>query len=135
MYKIKRDTENTALIEKKFVLKSVSEGYSRKYIRKNLNCIIRSAGRSENLVALVMAGELLAMLDDLNEFESTGEEYLQTSVYKGYKQDKIEMRGDRAEMSDFPLYLNTVAGALIVEIKPSAAFLLSSKSMLSQLSR
>ena len=28
----------------------------------------------------------------------------QTSVYKGYKQDKIEMRGDRAEMSDFPLY-------------------------------
>ncbi|OLA06324.1 MAG: hypothetical protein BHV90_04810 [Clostridiales bacterium 42_27] len=32
-----------------------------------------------------------------------------TSVYKGYKQDKIEMRGDRAEMSDFPLYLNTVA--------------------------
>ena len=38
--------------------------------------------------------------------------YLQTSVYKGYKQDKIEMRDDRAEMSDFPLYLNTVAGGL-----------------------
>ena len=37
---------------------------------------------------------------------------LQTSVYKGYKQDKIEMRGDRAEISDFPLYLNTVAGGL-----------------------
>lgn len=36
----------------------------------------------------------------------------QTSVYKGYKQDKIEMRGDRAEMSDFPRYLNTVAGGL-----------------------
>ena len=35
-----------------------------------------------------------------------------TSVYKGYKQDKIEMRGDRAEMSDFPLYQNTVAGGL-----------------------
>ena len=34
------------------------------------------------------------------------------SVYKGYKQDKIEMRGDRAEVSDFPLYLNTVAGGL-----------------------
>ena len=60
---------------------------------------------------------------------------MQASVYKGYKRDKIEMRGDRAEISDFPLYLNTVAGALIVEIKPSAAFLLSSKSMLSQLSR
>ena len=39
-------------------------------------------------------------------------EYNETSVYKGYKQDKIEMRGDRAEMSDFPLYLNTVAGGL-----------------------
>jgi len=39
-------------------------------------------------------------------------EQIETSVYKGYKQDKIEMRGDRAEMSDFPLYLNTVAGGL-----------------------
>ena len=39
-------------------------------------------------------------------------ELKETSVYKGYKQDKIEMRGDRAEMSDFPLYLNTVAGGL-----------------------
>ena len=38
--------------------------------------------------------------------------FRETSVYKGYKQDKIEMRGDRAEMSDFPLYLNTVAGGL-----------------------
>ena len=37
---------------------------------------------------------------------------IETSVYKGYKQDKIEMRGDRAEMSDFPLYLNMVAGGL-----------------------
>ena len=37
---------------------------------------------------------------------------METSVYKGYKQDKIEMRGDRAEMSDFPLYLNMVAGGL-----------------------
>lgn len=38
--------------------------------------------------------------------------HFKTSVYKGYKRDKIEMRGDRAEMSDFPLYLNTVAGGL-----------------------
>ena len=37
---------------------------------------------------------------------------LEASVYKGYKRDKIEMRGDRAEISDFPLYLNTVAGGL-----------------------
>ncbi len=77
LYKVKRDDDNTALIEKKFVLKSVSEGYSRKRIRMNLNCIIRSAGRTRNLVALVTAGELLAMLDDMNEFESTGEEYFQ----------------------------------------------------------
>lgn len=76
-YKIKRDVENIELIEKEFVLKSVSEGYSRKRIRMNLNCIIRSAGRTRNLVALVTAGELLAMLDDMNEFESTGEEYFQ----------------------------------------------------------
>lgn len=77
LYKIKRDVENVALIEKEFVLKSVSEGYSRKRIRMNLNCIIRSAGRTRNLVALVTAGELLAMLDDMNEFDSTGEEYFQ----------------------------------------------------------
>ena len=38
--------------------------------------------------------------------------FIQASVYKGYKRDKIEMRGDRAEMSDFPFYLNTVAGGL-----------------------
>ena len=48
------------MIEKEFVLKSVSEGYSRKRIRMNLNCIIRSAGRIRNLVALATAGELLA---------------------------------------------------------------------------
>ena len=39
-------------------------------------------------------------------------ELKKASVYKGYKRDKIEMRGDRAEISDFPLYLNTVAGGL-----------------------
>ena len=37
---------------------------------------------------------------------------MKTSVYKGYKRDKIEMRVDRVEVSDFPLYLNTVAGGL-----------------------
>lgn len=47
-------------------------------------------------------------LDSADKFYISNE----TSVYKGYKQDKIEMRGDRAEMSDFPLYLNTVAGGL-----------------------
>ena len=46
------------------------------------------------------------------EIALEGYQNIDTSVYKGYKQDKIEMRGDRAEMSDFPLYLNTVAGGL-----------------------
>lgn len=44
--------------------------------------------------------------------QNANTEFSKTSVYKGYKQDKIEMRGDRAEMSDFPLYLNMVAGGL-----------------------
>ena len=38
--------------------------------------------------------------------------FLLKVLYLVYKRDKIEMRGDRAEMSDFPLYLNTVAGGL-----------------------
>ena len=60
---------------------------------------------------------------------------IEASVYKGYKQDKIEMRGDRAEISDFPLYLNTVAGGLDRRDQTIGGFSLSSKSMLSQLSR
>ena len=58
----------------------------------------------------------IILIEDDEEIRSMVKDYLsgefQTSVYKGYKQDKIEMRGDRAEMSDFPLYLNTVAGGL-----------------------
>ena len=51
--------------------------------------------------------------DIIKEYmESEGYQLSETSVYKGYKRDKIEMRGDRAEISDFPLYLNTVAGGL-----------------------
>lgn len=65
-----------------------------------------------------MLAVLLAALEsdtDRQKFIEIYEKYhvqMETSVYKGYKQDKIEMRGDRAEMSDFPLYLNTVAGGL-----------------------
>lgn len=51
-------------------------------------------------------------IEDIRLFLSESFYGNETSVYKGYKQDKIEMRGDRAEMSDFPLYLNTVAGGL-----------------------
>ena len=53
---------------------------------------------------IYLISDLITQQDDIKVIE--------TSVYKGYKQDKIEMRGDRAEMSDFPLYLNTVAGGL-----------------------
>lgn len=77
LYKSKKDNENIALLDTEFVRKSISEGYSRKRIRMNLNCIVRSAGRARDLVSLVTAGELLAMLNDLHDFESTGEEYLQ----------------------------------------------------------
>ena len=59
---------------------------------------------SENRFARADLEHILLCVDDDMRME--------TSVYKGYKQDKIEMRGDRAEMSDFPLYLNTVAGGL-----------------------
>ena len=62
------------------------------------NFEIRTLGRDD----YAQAAEIFAFVHALH----------QTSVYKGYKQDKIEMRGDRAEMSDFPLYLNTVAGGL-----------------------
>ena len=70
----------------------------------------RSTGRPKKLPSKVEA-DLLAEVQRLRA-ENAYLKNLQTSVYKGYKQDKIEMRGDRAEMSDFPLYLNTVAGGL-----------------------
>lgn len=54
-----------------------------------------------------LISEYKKVIDENSQYQTN-----QTSVYKGYKQDKIEMRGDRAEMSDFPLYLNTVAGGL-----------------------
>ena len=55
---------------------------------------------------IYMISDLITKQDDIKVIEA--------SVYKGYKQDKIEMRGDRAEMSDFPLYLNTVAGEMCI---------------------
>ena len=63
----------------------------------------------KNLCAMIPA-DLHARVRQ--EQERSGQTLSETSVYKGYKRDKIEMRGDRAEMSDFPLYLNTVAGGL-----------------------
>lgn len=77
LYRSRRDNDNIALIDNEFILKAISEGYSRNYIRKNLNYIVRSSGRSQDLVALATASALLEMLDDLNDFESTAEEYFQ----------------------------------------------------------
>lgn len=70
----------------------------------------------EETHSYLLCGEKMAVLIDtglgISNIKKIVDTLTQTSVYKGYKQDKIEMRGDRAEMSDFPLYLNTVAGGL-----------------------
>lgn len=60
-----------------------------------------------NRIAKTEKGEIEGIPGNIPQYT-----VFKTSVYKGYKRDKIEMRGDRAEMSDFPLYLNTVAGGL-----------------------
>lgn len=77
LFKLKRDEDNINLIDVNFVLNSIAEGYSRKHIRINLEFIIRSASRLRKIVPLAMASELLSMLDDLNDFESTAEDYFQ----------------------------------------------------------
>ncbi len=65
-----------------------------------------------SIAALLSKGEPLPFTDEETEPMTIIYQTTETSVYKGYKRDKIEMRGDRAEISDFPLYLNTVAGGL-----------------------
>ena len=65
-----------------------------------------------DVTSLVVTTVLTIKIYRLERSHEKEREQMETSVYKGYKQDKIEMRGDRAEMSDFPLYLNTVAGGL-----------------------
>lgn len=72
-------------------------------------------GQSKGVVDIGADGNIKAFREK-SDFDgdliNIGYMVFEASVYKGYKQDKIEMRGDRAEMSDFPLYLNTVAGGL-----------------------
>ena len=70
-----------------------------------------SKGRPPKQLPKQVEEDLLAEVQRLRA-ENDYLKNLQTSVYKGYKRDKIELRRDRAEMSDFPLYLNTVAGGL-----------------------
>ena len=84
-----------------YIEKPLDYSYLKKIIRNALSMLNKE---QRNLEILKQSRPI--MID--NFFHKL----IQTSVYKGYKQDKIEMRGDRAEMSDFPLYLNTVAGGL-----------------------
>ena len=91
-------------------------------IIKQIQAIYREEGKLKELSSkerLVQRQVVVKPLVDAlfvylkqHENEVGTEKLRETSVYKGYKQDKIEMRGDRAEISDFPLYLNTVAGGL-----------------------
>lgn len=69
-------------------------------------CCVKICAKPQRFFA-IFAGQLL-----FSKFCTFFLRQRKASVYKGYKRDKIEMRGDRAEMSDFPLYLNTVAGGL-----------------------
>ena len=83
---------------------------AREYFNKVLDIDINNTTAKlglEKIDNIFMDKQKMPFVQKLREYDET-----QTSVYKGYKQDKIEMRGDRAEMSDFPLYLNTVAGGL-----------------------
>jgi hypothetical protein len=73
--------------------------------------IYKEAGKQE--LYLKQRPEELEKLVEIAKIQSTASSNaIETSVYKGYKRDKIEMRVDRVEVSDFPLYLNTVAGGL-----------------------
>ena len=84
-------------------------------IIKTVDSVVEDESKKIFVFTPERALQLIASFPDLKiDFFFFDEVYKidETSVYKGYKQDKIEMRGDRAEMSDFPLYLNTVAGGL-----------------------
>ena len=83
--------------------------------KKTLIIGANDVGKSNLLYALRILFDKTISEHDLELTESdynaySGTDTIEASVYKGYKRDKIEMRGDRAEISDFPLYLNTVAG-------------------------
>ena len=97
---IRKLADNSGEIAKEIqiVIKEVME-CSKNAVEK-----VAMAGDSVK-VQVESAGHTIEAFGNMNDV-------METSVYKGYKRDKIEMRGDRAEISDFPLYLNTVAGGL-----------------------
>ena len=81
--------------------------------QERLSLIVEQMKVSEGVTEELKAADQMAWIRAMNSIHNRAEEIvLEASVYKGYKRDKIEMRGDRAEISDFPLYLNTVAGGL-----------------------
>ena len=100
-----------------------TEVYWVHFTGNNVTNILRQHGISDDMHIIYTGTSLeykrifTSIINELRFCKSEYEELcvyylMETSVYKGYKRDKIEMRGDRAEMSDFPLYLNTVAGGL-----------------------
>jgi len=92
-------------------LKVQVEDVLGRYFEKMYNLL--SNGENLDEIANVLTiGQAYTRLPTSFDWDEIVYKCMETSVYKGDKQDKIEMRGDRAEMSDFPLYLNTVAGGL-----------------------
>ena len=90
-------------------------GMLNRSLDKTLNLLASNNNFPKGMIvdfAKAAPEEVRAMFIDLFDENNDVFERMETSVYKGYKRDKIEMRGDRAEISDFPLYLNTVAGGL-----------------------
>lgn len=99
---------------------------THEFIETQCNFFLVSGGLKENGLSSKTVSDILSLIRNVLQFATRNGKAIscdarsiqikrqtkETSVYKGYKQDKIEMRGDRAEMSDFPLYLNTVAGGL-----------------------
>ena len=96
---------------------SITAGTVNDEGKKELKAALAAVSDSE--MSSDVKNTISKMFDGMAIFVGQGEASIsikentsETSVYKGYKRDKIEMRGDRAEISDFPLYLNTVAGGL-----------------------
>lgn len=88
------------------------DGLALLFLPKKENCFGRKRYPISNRQSILLLQPWPIFGKNIQTIASKVSSPAKASVYKGYKRDKIEMRGDRAEMSDFPLYLNTVAGGL-----------------------